>query len=641
MASLEDRIFQARRPLLALSAVALAVAIDLWLVVLAVRLAHHVVALSVVAGAVVVGLAVLGVLAARIARPVRRRTVVELDLDRLPEERPMSPSLPGAKPPLSMRDLVTALERAGRDRRVAGLVVHISVTRAGLAQVQELRDAIAAFRATGKFALAVAETFGELSAGNVGYYLATSCDEITLQPIGAVGLIGLKREATFVRGLLDRLGIVAAFEGRHEYKSAAAPLLQTSYSEPERAQEQAILDCELDQIVRGIATARRRSPEEVRALVDRGPFLAEEAVAAGLIDRLAYLDEVVAAARTRAGRGSRLLLLERYARRAPRRPAGTGRACTVAVITATGSIVRRANSPLPGPGGGSMDAGAVAASIGMAARNKRVKAIVLRVDSPGGSAVASERIYRAVVLASSTGTPVVVSMGNVAASGGYYLAAGADRIVAQPGTITGSIGVISGKLVTEGAKAKLGMTVDEVHAGAHALITSTNRPFEPEEHERFSSSLDAIYAAFVERVAAGRHLTTVEVDAVARGRVWTGEDAASRGLVDRLGGFREALACVRELVKLPPEHRLRLVAFPRKVTARSSQRARQRSIDDATPAAARMGGGPTPAADVALALAGLIDEASSFEALARLTRQVVGQLGALHLGSDSQDWFLS
>jgi protease IV len=270
-----------------------------------------------------------------------------------------------------------------------------------------------------------------------------------------------------------------------------------------------------------------------------------------------------------------------------------------------------------------MDATKVAAAIRTAVRTKRVKAILLRIDSPGGSAVASETMYRETILARRHGKPVVASMGNVAGSGGYYIAAGADRIVAQPGTITGSIGVISGKPVVTEAKRKLGMTVDEVHAGDHALIASINHAFTDSEHQRFAKTLDTIYDDFVARVAEGRHMTREQVHEVARGRVWTGEDARGVGLVDSLGGFAEALRQVREVAGLPPDARLRLQPFPKKASPLAGLRApRAQSTDDAP--------GAAWAPEIGLPLAAVV----------RLYRQVVGPAGRLHMGSEPEDWFI-
>lgn len=535
-----------------------ALGLGLWVGVIAagVEADRHPALFGVVTGATVVGFVLCGLVLRRVARRVPPRTVLLLDLHRLPPERAGTPlgRLVGRGLGPSLVAVVRALERAGADRHVAGVVVRADIERGGLAQVQELRAALARLREAGKFAVAFADTFGDLDGGTAGYYLASACDQIVLQPGGMLGLVGVAREADFVAGTLRRLGVEALIEGRHEYKSAANRLVNEHLTDPERAQEQRLADSQLDQIVRGIAEGRAKEPDAVRALIERGPFLATEAVDAGLIDGLAHFDEVEARVKARAHSAADLMSLAAYARarRAPRR--GT----TVALLVATGGIARHGGAPLPRPGGGPLDATAFAEALRRAATSRRVKAILLRVDSPGGSAFASETLHRAIATARANGTPVVVSMGNVAASGAYYLAAAADRIVAQPATLTGSIGVFSGKLVVAGLKAHLGMTTDEIHAGARALIGSVNRPFDDDERERFGASLDAIYDTFVSRVAEGRNMTAEEVDRVARGRVFTGEDAHELGLVDRVGGLGEALEEIRLLLDLPAGALLRL-----------------------------------------------------------------------------------
>lgn len=552
---------RARLAFTAVSLAAAALAAAVGVVVAGVHAAHAPVLFATAAGATTVGTALCALLAGRLARRVPRHTVVELDLPTLPREARRSPlaRLAGDQA-LCLQEVVDTIERAAGDARIDGLVVLPRFAAAGLAQIQELRDAIAAFRAAGKFAVAYADTFGEGTSGNAAYYLATACSELVLQPTGSLGLIGLAHEASFVRDALDRLHVEPAFEARREYKSAVSRLLEHGYTDPDREQQQRIVDVQLDQIVRAIATARQLEAAGVRRLVDTGPLLADEALAAGLVDRLAYHDELRAELEARTGRRDALLPLAVYRRRRPRRRRRSS--ATVALVTAAGPIVRRAGGPGPSPGGRPIDATRTAEAIRRAAESKAFKAIVLRLDSPGGSPVASDTIRRAITHARGAGTPVVVSMGNLAASGGYYVAAAANRIVAQPGTITGSIGVFAGKLVLKEAKARFGVTTDEVHAGAHALIASPNHGLGSTEHERLARSLDAVYADFLARVSDGRGLPPEAVEKVARGRVWTGADAAGNGLVDALGGFPAALAAVRDLIGLAPDAPLHLHHVP-------------------------------------------------------------------------------
>lgn len=605
-----------RPALIALAAGAGALAVAVGIVVAGVQAARHLVVFGVVAGSVVVGAAVLAALAGRIVRRVPRRSVVELDLPVLPGElrRPLLARLLG-DPSLTLHEVVDTIERAGRDARVDGLLVTPRFGAAGLAQIQELRDALADFRARGKFAVAFADSYGEGGAGNAAYYLATACDEVVLQPTGTLGLVGLAREATFLRQALDRLAVEPLFEGRREYKSAISRLLDTAFTGPDREQQQRIVDAQLDQIVRGIAAGRRLEASDVRRLVDAGPFLAEEALRSRLVDRLAYRDEVLEHLQERTGRKDGLVSLAAYRRRAPRERRGA----VVALVTASGTIARRAGEPRPGPGGRAIDATTTAEAIRRAAAAKAVKAILVRLDSPGGSPVASDTIHRAIARARQAGTPVVVSMGNLAASGGYYLAVAADRLVAQPGTITGSIGVFAGKLVLGAAKARLGVTTDEVHAGEHALIASANRGFSETERERFTSALDTVYADFLARVAQGRKLGLDQVEEVARGRVWTGADAHEHGLVDALGGFPEALRAVRELAGLAPDAPVRL----------RRARPKQHGIATLVSPATRGGASSTLLA----ALAGLVGAG---------IRHATSSRGAeIHLEGEAEDWFVA
>lgn len=519
------------------------------------------------AGALVV-LGVAGALLRRGTRRVRPATLLELDLPTLPGEEAPPPwaRLAGRPPALSLPAVLEALRRAGEDPRVVGLLVRVGIDHGGLAQIQELRDALGAFAAAGKHTIAVADTFGELGGAHAGYYLATACREIVLQPGGTLGLIGLAREANFVRGALARLGIEPVFEARHEYKSAANRLMNDALSAPERAQEQQLLDSQLGQIVAGIAAGRALAPAAVRALVERGPFLAREALELGLVDALGHADAAEERARAATGARGDPVPLAAYTpgTRRDRRRRADGKPLTIATITATGNIVRRASTPLPTPAGRPLDAGALARAIDEAATSPKIAAILLRIDSPGGSAVAAETIHRALVRARARETPVVVSMGNVAASGGYYIAVAADRIVAQPGTITGSIGVFAGKFVLAAAKERLGVTTDEVHAGAHALMASANRDFTPAERERFAAGIDETYATFLQRVGEGRHLDAAALDTVARGRVFTGADAHALGLVDTLGGYAAARDELRQVLALSPTRQLRFVSHPRR-----------------------------------------------------------------------------
>ena len=474
-----------------------------------------------------------------------------------PSEDAFTRLLVGSK--TTLRDFVEALERGGDDPRVKGLYVWLGDDSLGLAKVQQVRDAVRAFRAKGKFAIAFAESFGELGPGTRPYYLATAFDEIWLQPLGDVGLSGLSAEVPFLRGTLDRLGIEARFDHRSEYKTAMNTLTDTQMSGPQREETEALLDSAEGQIVRGIAEDRKLAPDQVKALIDRGPFLATDAKSEHLVDHIGYRDEVVTRAHERAGSGAELLNLSRYLEGAGR-PHRSGPA--IALIYGTGLIVRGGGSANPIAGAGQMAADDIARAFRDAVRDPRVRAIVFRIDSPGGSVVASETIWRAVAIARQRARPVIASMGDVAGSGGYYVAAGADKIVAEPATLTGSIGVLAGKLVIADLLKKLRISTDSAQLGATAGIFESTSGFSAAGHARLEAFLDADYQGFKNRVAAGRHMTAAAVEAVAQGRVWTGEQAKARGLVDALGGYRTALSLAREAAKIPPAAPVNLAVYP-------------------------------------------------------------------------------
>jgi protease IV len=493
-----------------------------------------------------------------LAKLARQRTaplILELDLtDGLLEARPADPvSAVLTRHQLALADIISGLAKARSDDRVKALVAKVGGP-VGLGMAQELRGAIQRFRAAGKLTVAWAETFGEFSAGNVPYYLATAFETIYLQPSGDLGLTGLAVERVFLRGALDRLGVSFEVGARHEYKSAAEQLTEHGFSGPAREATERITESVTDQLAAAIAERGQRPADEAAHLINSGPFLADQALTAGLVDALGYRDEVYAATRKRVGRGAELLYLSRYqrsrelaerARRitAPRPP-------SVALIHATGAI-RRGRSGRSPMTGSAMGSDSITAALRAATADPRVRAIVLRVNSPGGSYVASDSIWREVVRARTAGKPVVVSMSDVAASGGYFISMAADAIVAQPGTVTGSIGVVFGKPVLSGLLGKAGVTTDSVVQGQHAAMFSTSHPFTEQEWALVDSWLDHIYADFTGKVAVGRRLSAERVHELARGRVWTGADALERGLVDELGGLEDAAAIARRRAGLP------------------------------------------------------------------------------------------
>jgi protease IV len=537
--------------------------------VAAVRWAHHVAAFAEIAAIVVAGLLVLAFLTRRLFGAVSPGTILELDLEEPLEEAP--PSLPltrrgrrGTRRQ-TLREVIETVERASRDERVVALFARVGGAAAGLAQIQELRDAVVGFRASGKRAVAFSETFGEFSPGNASYYLATAFDEIALQPSGDVNLTGLISSVTFLRGVLDKLGIVPRLDHRREYKTAMNLLTETGFTPAHRESVDRVIRLQFDQIVRGISERRGIPEADVAALIDQGPHLGPAAHVAGLVDRLAYRDQVIASLKEQAGANARLLYLSRYAQRTRRAGRNSD---TVALIMGIGGIRRGKTGGfnLLDRGRPFMGSDTVAAAIRAAVDDKRVKAILFRVDSPGGSYVASDTVWRETVRARDAGKPVIVSMGNVAGSGGYFVAMAADKIVASPATITGSIGVIGGKTVVSGLRAKIGVSTDEVHTSAHAGMWTDDLDYSPAEWEKVQAFLDRVYEDFTAKVATGRGLPRDTVEEVAKGRIWIGEDAKRLGLVDDLGGYSTALKLVRQAIGRTEEAPLRIKLFPAAVS---------------------------------------------------------------------------
>ncbi|WP_214409493.1 signal peptide peptidase SppA [Sphaerisporangium fuscum] len=493
----------------------------------------------------------------------QRRTapvVLELDLtEGLTEGAPADPL--GAV--LSMRktrlaDVLDGLRRARRDPRVKGLVVKLGGRPIGLAMVQELRTAVVQLRAAGKLTVAYAETFGEFGAGTVPYYLASAFEKVYLQPSGDVGLTGISLEQRFLKKALDKVGVEYQIGQRHEYKTAANMYTQDHMTEAHRESAARIAESVIEQIVAGIAEGRGLPPERVRELIDKGPFIGAEAVEAGLVDRLAYRDEVYDEIRQE---GDLLLYVSRYARGAITKKIPHPGERVVALIHGNGMIRLGRSGRSPLGGGGAMGSDTICAAFRAARRDDNVKAIVFRVDSPGGSYVASDAIWREVVLARRAGKPVIVSMGDLAASGGYFVSMAADVIVAQPGTLTGSIGVFGGKPSIGELLGRIGVTSEAVDVGANSGMFSPSRAYSEPQWARVNAWLDRIYDDFVGKVAEGRGIDRDRAHELARGRVWTGADAFGGGLVDELGGLEDALALARSRANLPRDASVR--TYPR------------------------------------------------------------------------------
>jgi protease-4 len=468
------------------------------------------------------------------------------------------PRLPfaGTAPASSIAELYPALSAACQDSGVRGLAVYIQDADLGLAKAQELRRQMMALRRAGKFVECYLETAGEGSNGTLAYYLATACGTVHLAPAGDLNLLGLYSETRFLRGALDKLKIEPEFNRVGRYKSAVETYTQNQYTPEAQEAIAAVLDGYFAQIVSAVAEARHKSEAEVRALIDGAPYSADEALAHGLVDRLSYPDEFKAALEKRAGRKPDYVAIEDYRPR----PVLAGK--RVAVVFALGTIVRGGGGAAPWTEEsylGSDDFATVLRDVG---DDRAVAAVVLRIDSPGGSALASDFMLREVEKLEER-KPVVVSMSDEAASGGYYIAARANKIVAEPATLTGSIGIFGGKLVTRRFEEEiLGLGHDTQKRGANADIYSTLQPYTPQQEVRIQQLMLHTYQVFIGHVATGRRMSRSAVERIAAGRVWTGAAAQKIGLVDELGGLDRAVEIARQQARIGAGETVGLDFYP-------------------------------------------------------------------------------
>jgi len=511
-----------------------------------------------VVGTLVAGLTTIALLVRQASQPTRGSVLelaVEGEIPDYVEVEGLSHVFGGRR--MTLRDDIEALRLAREDHRINGLLVTINGPSLGSGRLQELRDAIIDFQKKGKWAVAYLETAGEFSPGNRDYYLATACGTIWLSPPGDINLVGMRVEPPFIRGTLDLLGIVPDMDHIGKYKSAMNTITDKEMNDSFRESMEALVGSIFGQVLKGIAAGRGMSEEKVSSLVDEGPYIGPRALKAGLVDRLGYRDELESSLKEKNDGALSLIKISSYLK------AGRffGYGPRITLIYALGGVSRGENQSNPFTGEMTMGAETTAAAIRKAREDPSIKAIVFRVDSPGGSYIASDVIYHQVILTKAV-KPIVVSMGDVAASGGYFVSMGADKIVAEPATITASIGVLAGKMVTTGFWNKVGITFDSVQRGKHATFFSTGVRYTPEEREIFASWLDRIYKDFVGKAAKGRGRTFEQIHEVAQGRVWSGEDALRLGLVDELGGLTTAIRRALVLARMDPDARVQLVVMP-------------------------------------------------------------------------------
>ena len=455
------------------------------------------------------------------------------------------------EPPPTVRSVVDTLRKAKVDKRVTGIIIRPAGTAALWGKVQEVRDAITDFRTSGKPVIAYLEQGGEQE-----FYLATACDKVFLMPHASLDLTGMASYELFLRGTLDKIGAYPDVLHVGDFKTAGNTFTEKGFTPSHREMAESLNRSLYDQMVRGLAQGRHKTDAEIRALIDHGPFLPEDAVRAGLIDDLAYEDELDD--KVSLAKGTPKFTPEQDYRRISPQSLGLNRGQRIAVLYAVGMISTGESSD-----GGAQVVGSetMVNALRKIRADNSIKALVIRIDSPGGSAIASDVIWREVMLTRAV-KPVIASMSDVAASGGYYIAMPAHQIVAQPATLTGSIGVVMIKFAIGGTLEKLGMNVEGVTAGRYADLYSPARPFSPEERAKIQEQMQATYDAFVEKAAAGRQTTPERIDAIAQGRVWTGQQAKELGLVDELGGLQHALSIAKTRAQIDPNAEVEIVTYP-------------------------------------------------------------------------------
>ncbi|MEO8076041.1 MAG: signal peptide peptidase SppA [Acidobacteriota bacterium] len=455
----------------------------------------------------------------------------------------------------TVRSIVDALRKAKVDRRISSVIIRPTSAAALWGKVQEVRDAIVDFRKSGKPIIGYLEYGGQQE-----FYLASACDKVFLMPSASLDLTGISSYELFLRGTLDKIGAYPDSLHIGDYKTYSNTFSEHSYTPAHREMAESLNSDLYGQLIRGLADGRHKSEKEIRDLVDHGPFLPEDAVRAGLVDDLAYEDELDD--KVRLGKVPANLLDDDDYRHVSLASLGLNKGPRIAVIYAAG-VIASGKSSYDSPSGQVVGSDTMAEYLRKARADASIKAIVLRIDSPGGSAIASDVIWREVMLTRDV-KPVIASMSDVAASGGYYIAMPAHAIVAEPATLTGSIGVVMLKFVIDGTLKKLGVNMEGVGNGRYADLYSPVRAFSPDERAKMMEQMQATYDTFVEKAAAGRNTTPERIDSVGQGRVWTGKQGKQIGLVDELGGLDRALVIAKQRAKLAPDSEVELVVYPGK-----------------------------------------------------------------------------
>ena len=491
------------------------------------------------------------------SKPARlaQNSVLVIDVEGTIEEQPPASffgSITGNSTPV-LHDYLDAIDSARTDSRISGIVVRIAPLSTGWGKLEEIRAHLLTFRASHKPSICY---LGYDGVGNPEYYLASACGQVWLVPSNSVSIRGMMAEALFFRGTLDKLKIVPEFYHVAEFKTAYNMFTEKKFTPPHREEVESVLRSIYDDYVTSSAAARGMDRAKFESFVNAGPLLTSDAVEDKIVDRLGYWDQVQDYFKS-GYHGWNPISLNRY--RTFLNADGDG-GSKIAVVHATGLIVSGESQTTPG-GGFVMGGDSVASDIRDARNDASIRAIVLRIDSGGGSVVGSEVIRREVELAQGQ-KPVVVSMSDVAASGGYWIATPAAKIIADANTITGSIGVLTGKLNLSGLYNLLGVSSDYVATSDNATLFSDQQNFTPAQEAYIKKSLDDTYAQFTQGVARGRHMSVEAVDKIAKGREWSGTQGKDLGLVDELGGFDRAIEVAKELAHIPANEGVHIVRFP-------------------------------------------------------------------------------
>ncbi len=458
---------------------------------------------------------------------------------------------------IAFAELINAVNKAADDERVQALVMKISTSQLGLAQVQELRDTVKKFRQKGKPAYVYSNGLGSLGGGTSAYYLATAFGHIVMMPNTEIGITGVALEVPFFKKLLDKIGVKPEFYTRYEYKTAMASLTEGKFSKPFKDEMSKLGQNIFDDMVSGIALERKLTAKSVREMINQAPLSAEEGLEKGLIDEIKYQAEFENTLQDKYD--AEVVDVKDYAWSLKENKAKN----KIAVLVLEGVITEGDSNTSPWEGEVSIGADTIRQELNSIAKDDSVKALVLRVNSPGGSYVASHEIWHEVKnFSHNTKMPVVVSMGDYAASGGYFLAIAGDRIFAEPLTITGSVGVLGGKFVLAELWRKLDVKWESLKWGDNAALLSSNNSFSKSESVAFNKSLDRIYKDFTAKVIEARKLDAKKADSLFRGRVWLGSQAQKNGLVDEIGGLDKALQYAKNKAGLQNEQTM-TVYYPR------------------------------------------------------------------------------